>query len=373
VLSFRSIASGRLLQEPATFPRQPVPGNPVAGLCQETLTKQNGGVTDSHDCCVPSRSELSLGGGTRPAHPAPPGVGRHPIEQASIPAQVFSMGDAHGDDRWGDGETPQHPVSLRAFQIDTTSVTNSAFARFVDATDYRTEAEVFGYSAVFHLALAADEEDVLGQPSQTPWWLGVAGANWRHPGGRHSDLAGLDEHPVVHVSWNDAMAYCGWAGRRLPTEAEWEAASRGGLASLRYPWGDDRGGGEDEAGSWRANIWQGVFPDRNTMADGFLTTAPVRSYEPNAYGLWQTVGNVWEWVADWYDPGYYAVSPAADPAGPDTGDQRVLRGGSFLCHDSYCNRYRNAARSSNTPDSSMANSGFRTVAHDATVGRTAAE
>lgn len=321
-------------------------------------------MTDSHDCCAPSRAGLfsgtRTGTGTEPA--SSPVMGRHPIAQATIPAQTFTMGDAHGDDRWHDGETPLHPVTLGSFTIDTTSVTNAAFAAFVEATGYRTEAETFGYSAVFHLALAADDADVLGQPPQTPWWLGVAGADWRHPGGRHSTIDGMEEHPVVHISWNDAIAYGEWAGRRLPSEAEWEAASRGGLESARYPWGDERGGTEEESGGWRTNIWQGAFPDRNSAADGFLTTAPVHSYEPNGYGLWQTVGNVWEWVADWYDPGYYAASPAADPLGPETGVQRVLRGGSFLCHDSYCNRYRNAARSSNTPDSSMANTGFRTVA-----------
>jgi formylglycine-generating enzyme required for sulfatase activity len=165
----------------------------------------------------------------------------------------------------------------------------------------------------------------------------------------------LQDHPVVHISWNDAQAYCEWAGRALPTEAQWEAASRGGLDGARYPWGEER----DET---RMNIWQGVFPVENTLEDGYLTTAPVRSYDPNAYGLWQTVGNVWEWCADWWDPRYYAVSPENDPAGPIRGTVRVLRGGSYLCHDSYCNRYRNAARSSNTADSSMGNAGFRTVA-----------
>jgi formylglycine-generating enzyme required for sulfatase activity len=307
---------------------------------------------------------------------------RHTIPQAAIPAQTFLMGDRHGDDRWGDGEGPAHPVTLAAFDIDTTSVTNGDFARFVEATGYRTEAESFGYSAVFHLVLAAEDQDVLGQPPGTPWWLGVAGADWRHPGGRHSSIDGLHEHPVTHISWNDAQAYCGWAGRRLPTEAEWECASRGGLEGARYPWGDERGGGErggDERGggergpttpapaantadAWRCNIWQGDFPSRNTEEDGFLTTSPVRTFQPNGYGLWQTVGNVWEWCADWYDAGFYAVSPAEDPRGPEHGDARVMRGGSFLCHDSYCNRYRNSARSSNTPDSSMANTGFRTVA-----------
>jgi sulfatase modifying factor 1 len=320
-----------------------------------------------HDCCAPSRAGLNLrAAGEGPIQLLPvTAPGGHGIPQSTVPAQTFAMGDRHGDDRWGDGETPVHPVAVSAFEIDTTSVTNAAFGRFVAATGYRTEAETFGYSAVFHLALAADDEDILGQPPQTPWWLGVAGADWRHPGGRHSSIDGLDEHPAVHISWNDAQEYCRWAGRRLPTEAEWECASRGGLDGARYPWGDERGGLEDHAEPehpWRCNIWQGDFPGLNATADGFLATAPVHTFEPNGYGLWQTVGNVWEWCADWYDAGYYAHSPEQDPQGPPAGGQRVMRGGSFLCHDSYCNRYRNAARSSNTPDSSMANTGFRTVA-----------
>jgi sulfatase modifying factor 1 len=388
---------------------------------------------DNRECCAPVRGMLGESSSHNHLHsggnPGPVAVSltttaahaareqRHTIAQATVPAQTFLMGDRHGDDRWGDGEGPAHPVTLAAFDIDTTSVTNGDFARFVEATGYRTEAESFGYSAVFHLVLAAEDEDVLGQPPGTPWWLGVAGADWRHPGGRHSSIEGLHEHPVTHISWNDAQAYCGWAGRRLPTEAEWECASRGGLQGARYPWGDERGGDErggagqrggderggderrgDERGenagrgdeasvtsaspaipatatnaanpapsanaadAWRCNIWQGDFPARNTEADGFLTTSPVQTFEPNGYGLWQTVGNVWEWCADWYDAGFYAVSPAEDPRGPEHGDARVMRGGSFLCHDSYCNRYRNSARSSNTPDSSMANTGFRTVA-----------
>jgi sulfatase modifying factor 1 len=158
------------------------------------------------------------------------------------------------------------------------------------------------------------------------------------------------------VSWNDAVAYCEWAGRALPTEAQWEYASRGGLEGARYPWG----AGLDTE-NWQCNIWQGAFPTDNTLADGWLTTAPVRSFQPNAWGLWQTVGNVWEWCWDFYDPRYYARSEPRDPRGPEVGTGRVLRGGSYLCHDSYCNRYRNSARSSNTPDSSMGNAGFRTV------------
>lgn len=280
---------------------------------------------------------------------------RHRVEQVSVPAQSFLMGDAQGVGRPADGERPVHPVALAEFSIDATSVTNADFARFVDDTGYRTEAETFGYSAVFHLALRADESDVVGSPPATPWWLGVRGADWRHPGGRRSSLDGLQDHPVVHVSWNDAVAYCRWAGRALPTEAQWECASRGGLPGARYPWGDEL---REE---WQCNIWQGTFPTMNTEADGWLTTAPVRSYEPNGYGVWQSVGNVWEWCSDWWDPGYYAESPTQDPPGPNRGEVKVLRGGSYLCHDSYCNRYRNSARSSNTPDSSMGNGGFRTV------------
>jgi formylglycine-generating enzyme required for sulfatase activity len=282
----------------------------------------------------------------------------HRVEQRTVPAQQFLMGDRHGDGWFADGESPCHQVQVSKFAIDATTVTNADFAAFVDATGHITEAERFGYSAVFHLALEAPADDVVGRPAQTPWWLGVAGADWRHPGGRNSSLDGLEDHPVVHVSWNDATQYCEWAGRDLPTEAQWECASRAGIDGARYPWGDELLGSD---GSWRCNIWQGQFPQQNTLDDGWLTTAPVRSFQPNAYGLWQTVGNVWEWCADWFSPRTYERDQRRDPAGPQMGSNRVMRGGSFLCHDSYCNRYRNAARSSNTPDSSSSNTGFRTV------------
>lgn len=275
-----------------------------------------------------------------------------------MPGGTFLMGDSTGDGNRTDGELPVHEVRVDPFTVDATAVTNAAFAAFVDATGYVTEAESFGFSAVFHLALAARPGDVMGPAAGTAWWLGVRGASWRNPGGRLSGIRGLEDHPAVHISWNDAVAYCDWSGRRLPTEAEWEYASRGGLAGARYPWGDDL----PDGGGWRVNIWQGDFPVTNTADDGWVTTAPVRSFQPNGYGLWQTVGNVWEWCADWFNPGYYRRSPPDNPAGPRAGTVRVLRGGSYLCHDSYCNRYRNAARSSNTPDSSMGNAGFRTVA-----------
>jgi formylglycine-generating enzyme len=318
----------------------------------------------SPHCCSPARS----GGAAAPAPPTPPAptsaaaAGVHSVPQAHIPAGTFAMGDGYGDGNRPDGEDPVHLVHVSAFDIDTTSVTVADFARFVDATGYRSEAERFGFSAVFHLVVAADDADLLGRPRTTPWWVGVRGADWRHPDGPGSDTSGREDHPVVHVSWNDAEAYCAWAGRRLPTEAEWERASRGGIEGARYPWGNELMAPD---GSWRCNIWQGSFPRTNTAEDGWVTTAPVQSFAPNGFGLWQTIGNIWEWCADVFDASTYSRRSGAgqvrDPGGPADDAARVLRGGSYLCHDSYCNRYRNSARSSNTPDSSMGNAGFRTV------------
>lgn len=318
--------------------------------------------TANHDehphCCAPAREPS--GSADLASRPEVRGNGAHAIAQAVVPAGYFLMGDSTGDGNRGDGETPVHEVFVPEFSIDTTSVTNTQFSAFVDASGYRTEAETFGFSAVFHLAVETDESNIMSSASGTPWWLGVRGADWAHPGGPGSSIDGKDDHPVVHVTWNDAVAYCEWAARRLPTEAEWERASRGGLDGKKYPWGDDLFAAD--SGEWRCNIWQGEFPTVNTREDGWFTTAPVHSFAPNGFGLWQTVGNVWEWCSDWYSPHYYAESPRESPRGPGAGAARVLRGGSFLCHDSYCNRYRNSARSSNTADSSMSNAGFRTVA-----------
>ena len=309
-------------------------------------------------CCTP---HLTRAAATPQAQHAGRGRPGHSVNQCLIPGGVFAMGDSSGDGGAGDGETPVHQVELDAFSIDATTVTNEDFAEFAVDTGYRTEAERYGSSSVFHLAVAADDDDLLGSSPRIPWWIEVRGAQWRHPDGPRSDLTDRGNHPVVHVTWNDAQAYCRWAARRLPTEAEWERASRGGLAGAKYPWGNDLMDGD----TWRTNIWQGTFPTLNTGEDGWMSTAPVRSYQPNGFGLWQTVGNVWEWCQDTYDPRAYArrtgVSLPRNPLVDNGSGARVLRGGSFLCHDSYCNRYRNSARSSNTPDSSMSNAGFRTV------------
>lgn len=265
------------------------------------------------------------------------------------------MGDAFGDGDPRDGETPVHDVRLADFRMDATTVTNETFAEFVDATGYVTDAERLGMSAVFEACFSGRARDVLGRATGTPWWLVVAEASWRRPEGPGSDVQERADHPVVQVSWNDAQTYCAWAGARLPTEAEWEYAARGGREGHRYPWGDEL----LPDAAWRCNIWQGTFPTRNSAEDGHRATAPVTSFEPNGYGLHQMVGNVWEWCADWFDVGYYAASPIESPAGPSSGDSKVMRGGSYLCHDSYCNRYRVAARSRNTPDSASGNLGFR--------------
>lgn len=274
-----------------------------------------------------------------------------------IPAGSFTMGDHLDEGYVGDGERPVHEVELAGFRCDATTVTNADFGRFVKATGHQTLAERDGYSAVFHLDVV-DPHAVVGQPEATPWWRAVRGAQWRSPEGPGSSIANRPHHPVVHVSFADALAYCAWAGKRLPAEAEWEYAARGGLDGARMPWGAEL----EPDGEHRCNVWQGEFPEHNTAADGFTTTAPAKHYPPNGYGLYQTSGNVWEWCADWFDPGYYGVSPREDPRGPESGTARVMRGGSFLCHASYCHRYRVAARSASTPDSTASNLGFRCVA-----------
>jgi formylglycine-generating enzyme required for sulfatase activity len=254
----------------------------------------------------------------------------------------------------GDGEGPVHDIDLSPFAIDTTAVTNVEFATFVDATGHVTDAERFEWSFVF-AGLLPDDFDETRAVAQAPWWRQVYGAHWRRPEGPQSTWTGREDHPVIHVSWNDASAYAAWAGKRLPTEAEWEYAARGGLERRLFPWGNDL----EPDGAHAMNVWQGKFPTENTLADGYLGTAPVTAFPPNGFGLYNMTGNVWEWCSDWYDPGYYRVAPRENPTGPDSGTHRVQRGGSYLCHASYCRRYRVGSRSANEPDSSTGNLGFR--------------
>jgi formylglycine-generating enzyme required for sulfatase activity len=299
---------------------------------------------------------------------APPGM-------VWIAGGEFDMGSTDGlhDER------PVHRVRVSGFFCDVTEVTNARFRAFVDATQYVTTAE-----------RAPTAEELLAQsPPGTPapppemlvagalvfdptqangwWWKWMPGACWRKPDGVRELSADDDAHPVVQVSWDDAMAYATWAGKRLPTEAEWELAARGGLERQRYVWGAEKHPG----GAELANIWQGRFPETNTGADGFVGTAPVKSFPPNGYGLYDMSGNVWEWTGDWYRPDAYhdVRAGAVDPLGPSasfdpdepSAKKRVTRGGSFLCSDDYCIGYRPSARMKSTADTGLFHTGFRCV------------
>lgn len=286
-------------------------------------------------CCAPARAEAAQS--AVPEFRAATGDSAAPIERVRIEAGAFQMGAEDADGFPGDLEGPVREVSLAQYEIGVTAVTNEQFAAFTASTGYVTEAERFGWSYVFAGFLPATLRKISERPQATPWWCGVHGATWEHPEGPGSGLTDRADHPVVHVSWADAVAFCEWAGGRLPSEAEWERAARGGLDQRRYPWGDEL----TPDGEHRCNIWQGAFPVKNTEADGYRGTAPVRSYPPNGFGLYEVVGNVWEWTSDLW------------------GTNRVMRGGSYLCHASYCNRYRVGARSSNEASSSSGNHGFR--------------
>ncbi|MBS1792790.1 MAG: formylglycine-generating enzyme family protein [Acidobacteria bacterium] len=264
------------------------------------------------------------------------------IETNSAPAGMVLVRGGRflmGDDRGMPFEMPAHAVELDSFYIDEHETTVAEFARFVDATGYRTDAEKFGWSGVFDFAAGE--------------WRRVDGADWRHPDGPESKAA--NDEPVCQVSFADAEAYAKWAGKRLPTEAEFEYAARGGLDSKKYAWGDEL----RPDGRLMANYWQGEFPTRNTRADGFAGRAPVKSFPPNGYGLYDLTGNVWEWTSDWYDDDYYRASPVKNPAGAPAGTDRSIRGGSFLCAENFCSNYRVAGRSHATPDSGLGNLGFR--------------
>jgi formylglycine-generating enzyme len=271
-----------------------------------------------------------------------------------IEACTFMMGSHDPLAHPLDGEGPVRAIELDAFEISATAVTFGEFARFASETAYVTEAERIGWSAVFDGFVDANEDDAPRLVS-APWWRRVEGACWRAPEGPRSGIADRIDHPAVHVSHNDALAYCSWAGVRLPSEAEWECAARGGLTQQRYPWGDDL----EPDGVHRCNVWQGECPSTNTAEDGYVGTAPVDAYEPNAFGLFNMVGNTWEWCADRFDTSYHARATFQNPRGPPNGNARAIRGGSYLCHVSYCARYRVSARSSATPDTATGHLGFR--------------
>ena len=304
-------------------------------------------------CCAPSRDPAPGGSDAAAAVPGRK-AGAALVATLRIAGGEGLLGNADMHAYPDDGEGPVHRVRLAAFELAPHAVTNTEFGRFAEATGYRTEAERFGWSFVFG-GLLPDDFPETRAVAAAPWWRQVEGASWRRPEGPQSSIGRRGDHPVVHVSWNDALAFCAWAGARLPTEAEWEYAARGGLEGRTYPWGDEL----EPGGEHRMNVWQGVFPNHNTLDDGYLGTAPVDAYAPNGYGLHNMTGNVWEWCADWFDPHAYARDRPDNPQGPPSGTHRVSRGGSYLCHASYCRRYRVAARNALTPDSSTGNTGFR--------------
>lgn len=298
-----------------------------------------------------------------------------------IPAGNYDMGA--DNDQASPDEYPKHRVSISSFWMDITEVTNAEFEKFVKATGYITTAErkpdweemkkavppgtprppdsvMVAASLVFK---QTNGEVNLHDYNQ--WWSWVAGANWKRPQGPGSSIKGKENFPVVHISWFDAMAYCKWAGKRLPTEAEWEYAARGGLSNKIYPWGNEH----VNAGTAKTNSWEGSFPYTNRQADGFVRAAPVQSFACNPFGLFDMAGNVWEWCSDWYDAGYYQQAVNSNPQGPSKSNdpqepftpKRVLRGGSFLCNDSYCSGYRVARRMKSSPDTGLEHTGFRCV------------
>ncbi len=307
-------------------------------------------------------------------------------EMVYIPSGNFKMG---GNSKQAEkDEYPNNTISIKAFFMDEHEVTNAQFQKFVNATNYITTAEqkpdwddlkeqlppgtppppadqLIAASLVF---TPPQHEVNLADYSQ--WWSWVAGANWKHPYGPKSNLNEKENFPVVHISWKDALAYCKWAGKRLPTEAEWEYASKGGLIDAIYPWGNQN----IDSGFPKANTWNGKFPYINTKADNFEELAPVKSFKPNNYKLYDMAGNVWEWCADWYKNDYYndlknSGNPINNPKGPSKSydpdepyaPKKVARGGSFMCHDSYCSGYRTSKRMKSTYDSSLSNMGFRCV------------
>lgn len=363
----------------------------------EATATSDSASADSRECCDPPAKQQSVKKNAKsepdfgprlpdPAAANAPDAGEieptevrdeKPVEKAPegmvwIPPGKFSMGSAY--EPFGDAR-PIHTVELDGFWMDETPVTNRQFAAFVEATGYVTIAERKPKAEDFPgvPAEALVPGSLVFTPTDGPvplgnyaaWWNYVPGASWRHPEGPESNIAGRDDHPVVQIAWYDAEEYAKWATKRLPTEAEWEYAARGGLTQKPYVWGDEFMPG----GQFMCNSWQGRFPYQNSKADGWTRTSPVKSFPANQFGLYDMAGNVWQWCSDWYRPDYYAESPAKDPQGPsDSFDpvepgiaKRVQRGGSFLCSDQYCSRYMPGGRGKGALDTGTSHAGFRCV------------
>lgn len=336
---------------------------------------------------------LTLATKSRPGAPSESA----PAGMVWIPPGEFTMG-TDAASAWDD-EKPAHQVAIEGFWMDEHEVTNAQFREFIEATGYVTTAEKAPdideiMAQVAPGTAPPDPKDLVPgslvfTPTEqsvklddfTQWWRWTPGASWKHPEGPGSSLAGRENHPVVQVSWDDAKAYADWAGKRLPTEAEWERAARGGLERQPYAWGTEVPDEEERAGKFRANLWQGSFPTENSAGDGFERTAPVKSFPPNGFGLYDMAGNVWEWCSDWYQRDLYKERPrdrvTRNPKGPGQSSdshrpftpQRSQKGGSFLCNDAYCSRYRPSARHGCSPDTGMSHVGFRCAKSPQTQGQ----
>jgi sulfatase modifying factor 1 len=360
VIPVAALVMGALLVAAALSPlRETICGRAETGNLEQPAPGDSSPTSDPI-----KKKDLQQKSEIRPPAPAPDGM-------VWIPGGTFWMG---ADDTSMPDAKPVREVSVTGFWMDRTEVTNRQFAKFVKETAYLTIAERTPDAKDF--PDAPPEKLVSGSIVFTPpagrvsldnplvWWSYVAGANWRHPEGPKTNIEGKDDYPVVQICWYDALAYANWAHKRLPTEAEWELAARGGKVRARYVWGDNQLVG----GKRQANIWEGHFPDQNSAEDGFARTAPVATFPANGFGLYDIAGNVWEWCSDWYRPGYDPTE-THDPIGPQSSydpdepgvPKRVQRGGSFLCSDQYCTRYLPGARGKGASDSAASHVGFRCV------------